>query len=312
MQRKRSVRITAALAGLIVLPVALFAARGLASGNRQDRAEAQPSPSAKSVSGQKPATPTAVEPLAGIERVLRLLNKEPDPNEERRLDAVTRRLRESVESGWRPPWSDLEIQMTDEQIASASTETLAKACFASGLPARTFLLSNSPNAAIRRLEVLYRGYAELFGRADAWKVPIAVIDLYASALDPRGQAVGNVNAIMGLTTLPELYGYPSIRKSMVGHEKEIIVAHIRGLERISTYLAPDLELGEDASQPFFSVTAPITLVRWALALGRRLSVERYEQAYTALSEYRWLQGDDPRRIRPFLDRAVKELRRFIE
>jgi hypothetical protein len=241
------------------------------------------------------------------------LNKEPDPNEERRLDAVTRRLRESVASGWRPPWSDLEIQMTDEQIASASTETLAKACFASGLPARTFLLSNSPNAAIRRLEVLYRGYAELFGRADAWKVPIAVIDLYASALDPRGQAVGNVNAIMGLTTLPELYGYPSIRKSMVGHEKEIIVAHIRGLERISAYLASDLELGqEDASQPFFSVTAPITLVRWALALGRRLSVERYELAYTALSEYRWLQGDDPRRVKPFLDRAVKELGRFIE
>ena len=254
-----------------------------------------------------------VDPLKGLERLVETFHKKPDPNEEKRLAAYERDVRDSLASGWRPPWSGLDVQMSDEELASLSTEELARTCFASGLPARTSLLYSDSSVSFRRLEVAYSGFGELFGRDDAWKIPIAVIDLFAAGLDPNSRSENAVNVIMGLTTLPELYVYPRVRARIPGHEKEIIAAHIHGLEKISAFLASEAFSSEDpASRPFFSVTSPIALVQWALVLGRDVSAERYDEAHAALSPFTWLQDENPRKAKPFVDRAIEELKFFIE
>lgn len=313
MDMRRPVRKTAILMAPLALISVGLAANGPMRKETPDESGATPAASANAVPEEASAAPRYVEPLADLERISQAFHSKPDPNEEKRLDSLERDLRQSVASGWRPPWSGLEIKMTDEQIASLPTEALAKACFASGLPARTSLLYDNPNASFRRLEVLYRGFGELFSRDDAWKIPIGVIDLYAADLDSHDQTGSNVNAIMGLTTLPELYGYPKVRKQIAGHEKEIIAAHIRSLERISVYLASmPASHQDDAPAPFFSVTAPVVLVRWALVLGRDVSAEQYDAAHAALSQYKWLQDESPQHAKPLVDRAIEELKPFVK
>jgi hypothetical protein len=291
------------LASIVLILVGL-AVKGLAF-------QVPPAP-AGAVSEAESAPIPVVDPLKGLEGLIETFHRKPDPSEERQLAAFERDIRDSLASGWRPPWSGLDVQMSDEELASVPTEALAKLCFASGLPARTSLLYSNPSVSFRRLEVAYNGFGELFGRDDAWKIPIAVIDLFTTGLDPNSRSEGTVNVVMGLTTLPELYVYPKVRARIAGHEKEIITAHIHGLEKTSAFLASEAFSSDDpASRLFFSVTSPIALVQWALVLGRDVSAERYDEACAALSQFTWLQDENPRCTQPFIDRAIKELKLFI-
>ncbi len=206
-------------------------------------------------------------------------------------------LRASLKSGWQHTWSERGVWLTEKEIASLPTEELGKACFASGLPANLLLLYTNPNFAIRRLEVLHKhkGYAELFRRPDVWKGLIAAMEFHVSQLDPRAEraeGTDNINPIRGLRILPVFYAYPSIRKSITGHEKEMISAHIRALEKLITY---------HDSQLFSLRVAPV-LIKYGLALGKSISPQQYAAACSVLSQYGW--GKD-------YDQAIKELRRFV-
>ena len=255
----------------------------------------------------------AADPLLNIDNIIRDFEKGLDESEENRLAMFELEMRTNLKNGWRPPWSELDLRLTDKEIALLSTEELGRACFASGLPARSLLLYDNPNFGIRRLEILHKGYAELFHRPDCWKALVAAMDLYAAELAPQGESTNNVNAIAGLTTLPELYGYPSLRKSIVGHEREMISAHIRALEKLSAYLnsRPD-RTKPNVAAPFFSATAPVALVQSGLALGRRVSPQQYEVSRAALSSLRPGKGYASRDIDRFVDQAAQELKHFVE
>jgi hypothetical protein len=251
----------------------------------------------------------AVDPLAGLDRAVKLWEEGLPVGEEERLVQVEKDFKKVIASGWEPTWSGLAPNLTDKQIAAMSSEDLGKACFTSGLPARTVLLYNSRYVAIKRLEIMYKGYAELFARPDCWKAFPATSDFYASQLDPRGKGTDNVNGIMGLAQLPEFYPYPPVRKSLAGHERELIAAHLVALKKISVYLGSPVKSGE--AEPFFSANAPYELITWGLALGHRLLPEQYAAACEALR--RLPQGDGQSRgdVKKYVDLAIEQLQPFV-
>lgn len=259
------------------------------------------------------AQPERTDPLANIDSVIRDFQKGMEQSEDMRLIQFDLELKQSLKSGWKPPWSDLAPRLTDEQIRTMSTEDLGKACLASGLPARSMLIYDNPHFGIRRLEILHKGYTELFRRPDSWKAFAAVADLCSSQLDPNGPTNDNVNAVMVLTSLPYFYGYPAIRKQLAGHEREIISAHLQTLKKISAYLDAPPDKGQPAnSAPFFSATAPTSLITSALALGKALSPEKYQAARLALSRHQWAKDYSARDVKQYVDHATSELQRFLE
>lgn len=258
-----------------------------------------------------PATRPAFDPLAGLDLAIQQYKKGLDPVEEARLKKMEDGLKESLKSGWKPTWSHLDAKMTDKEIKSLSTAELSRRLFDSGLPARTLLLYNSANAGIRRLEVLYKGYKELFHRPDCWKGLVASMDYYATKLDVHAQGTLNVNAITGLMTVPMFYSYPSIRANITGHEREIIAAHVRALKKISAYLSASVAAtGKDKPKRFFAPMAPCGVIRWALVLGQGLSEQQYQAARAALSQPKWAGGVVASDMRPYIDEAVIVLQQF--
>jgi len=288
--------------------------------NREEASSSDPAsvtiPQALLVNGTTataPATRAQADPLAGLSAVIRRYDKRPDAAEQRRLDSLENRLKESLKSGWKPPWADLAVQLTDEGIQSLSTADLGRRLFDTGLPARTLMLYESPDYGIRRLEVLYKGYRELFLRPDCWKGLVAALDSYSAQLDVRANATVNVNAITGLTIIPEFYAYPPIRATLSGHEREIIAAHVRALKKLSEYLTASAALqNTERSRAFSTRMAPSALINWGLAISRSLSEQEYQVAHDRLSSAqsaaRFQSGD----IKSFVDWAIIELDRLAQ
>jgi hypothetical protein len=258
-----------------------------------------------------PATRPAFDPLAGLDLSIRQYKKGLDPVEEARLKKFEDHLKESLKSGWKPTWSHLDGNLTDKEIKSLSTAELSRRLFDRGLPARTLMLYNSANTGIRRLEVLYTGYRELFQRPDCWKGLVASMDYYATQLDVHAQGTVNVNAITGLMTVPTFYSYPAIRANITGHEREIIAAHVRALKKISAYLSASMAAtGTDKPKRFFAPMAPTALIKWALVVGQGLSEQQYQAARAALSQPKWAGGVVASDMRPYIDEAAIVLQPF--
>jgi len=257
-----------------------------------------------------PATRPAFDPLAGLDLTIREYKKGLYPAEEEHLKKLEDDLKENLKSGWKPPWSDLDAKLTDKEIESLSTTELSRKLFDSGLTARTLMLYDSANAGIRRLEVLYKGYKELFHRPDCWKGLVASMDYYAAQLNVHAQSTVNVNAIAGLMTVPKFYGYPAIRVNITGHEREIIAAHVQALKKLSAYLSASVaSTGTDKPKPFFAAMVPSALINWALVLGQGLSEQQYQAARAALSHPK-RAGIVASDMRPYIDEAAIVLQQF--
>lgn len=260
----------------------------------------------------RPATQPAFDRWGSLELAMRQYNKGADPAEDASLKRLEDALRENIKNGWKPPWSDLELKLTDKEIAPLSTAEICVKLFDGGLPARTLMLYNSANAGIKRLEVLYAGYRDLFHREDCWKGLVASMDYYAAQLNVRAQGTANVNAITGLMTVPKFYSYPPIRANIAGHQRELIAAHVRALKALKAYLdASASASGTDKAKPFFATMTPCVLVDWALVLGHDLSEQQYRSACTALSRTKWDGRTTDSDLLAYIDEAIVVLEHFV-
>ena len=145
-----------------------------------------PSPITDSVRKSEPSA-SAYHPLAGLEQMVHSFD--PDPEQETNLKEFEADLQASLDSGWVPTWKHLEIGLSDQEIQALPTKKLAEDLFRSGLPARTLLLFNHSHVGIKRLEMLYPGYAELFRRPDVADGLNAIIAMRIDQLisgDPDG------------------------------------------------------------------------------------------------------------------------------
>jgi hypothetical protein len=93
-----------------------------------------------------------------------------DKAEESRLAAFELDLRRQMASGWIPPGKGrLELPQTEEEIRRMPTRELGIGLWATGLHARELIAFLNPDMAMKRLEVCYKGHAELFQRPDLWQ-----------------------------------------------------------------------------------------------------------------------------------------------
>lgn len=221
-------------------------------------------------------------------------------------------LRQELASGWKPPWKGLEVQLTDDEIRKMPTKELGVHLWATGVHARELFLFNRPSSAMKRLEVCYKGYAELFSRPDLWEAIIDGIDISSAQIDPDRSDQENLNLVMALTTLPETYGYRPIRNNLSGHEKELIEAHIAALLRIRAFVLA--VSGRDAPSTAALVTprTAIALCESALTMGERLSRPQALSAQQSVSRFDWREGRTNEDIPRYIDQAVVELRGLVD
>ena len=186
---------------------------------------------------------------------------DPDPEQEINLKEFEADLQASLDSGWVPTWKNLEIRLSDQEIQALPTKKLAEALFRSGLPARTLLLFNHSHVGIKRLEMLYPGYAELFRRPDIADGLNAIIAMRIDQLISGDPDAGiSISAGIDLGTIADFYSYPTIFKIIDdGHKAEIISAHIQALQRIDSFLEEPPAEKQTKFSRFPSVTAFIHL-----------------------------------------------------
>jgi hypothetical protein len=254
-----------------------------------------------------------VDPV--VDEVIRSLEAQAgevfDQEEEARLAKFELELRQQLASGWRLPGK--ELPLTEEEIGKMPTKELGIRLWATGLHARELMTFDHANYAMKRLEVFYKGYAELFRRPDLWEAMIGGMDMLSSQLDTTRSDQENLSLVMALTTLPETYGYPPIRRSIAGHEKELIRAHVAALLKIKDFVLADSR--RDAS---LSTAARVTrrtviiLSQTALALGKPLSPTRALAARRSLSQFQWSEGGTREDMPRYVDLSVAQLQGLID
>jgi len=253
-----------------------------------------------------------IDPLFGITDIARNLEKGLGNDEEAKLSLFELELKQSLKDGWNPPWSELNLELPQSAISQMGTIELAKKCFEFSLPARSMLLYSNPNYGIRRLEVLNNGFKELFGRRDVSEGLVAVIDMYSNELAAAVDDKKQINAIMGLTTLPELYSYPGIRKKIVGHEKQILQAHLRSLKQLAEYLDRRSEENTSTiSKSYFSSSACESLFRSGMALGQIIAPQKYQDLREKLSRENWNSVHTNIEAKKYLYSAIHDLENIV-
>ena len=224
-------------------------------------------------------------------------------------------LKVSLKGGCQPPWSNLAPKLTSEEIKSMSTEELTEACFSSGLPARTLLLYTDPRYAVKRLEILYPSYGELFAREDAWRIVPAALALHARQLDPNGPSKDNVNAFMGMVTTLNFYRVKGFGNRFLGHEREMVAAHVNTLVKIREYyraVAENEAIGK--GKQYVCPRTPVLVADWALVLLREASPDDYEKMIVVVTRARAGLSRNPTRqdVMSYVDAVLAELNKYLQ
>jgi len=216
-------------------------------------------------------------------------------------------LRKQMADGWKPPWND-RLPQTDEELRKMSTKELGSKLLATGIPAREMILYGSrPSFAMKRLEVCYRGYSELFSRPDLVDAIVGSLDV-ASRLSPDRSDRDNLNLAMALFSIPEMYEYPPIRDKILGHERELIDAHIDVLLNIKTFIGKN---GVNRNKTAAALIAPYRLIGLSesvLSFAERVSPKETQAARASLAKFPWKANGDITEMIQYIDLSVALLK----
>jgi hypothetical protein len=269
------------------------------------------SQSSTSQDGPTDPVPAKIVVDPAVDEVIRSLEtKTADKAEEMRLAKFELELRLQLASG-RKIWGE-ELTQTEEEIRKMPTRELGLRLWATGLHAREFMTFDHPNYAMKRMEVFYKGWAELFQRPNVWEAMIGGIETLSSQLDTTKSDRENLEFAMALMTLPETYGYPPIRRSLIGHEKELIQAHVAALLKIKEFVLAVSGRGTSRTAALMTPRTAIILSQTAVALGKSLSPALALSARESLSQFPWSEGYTSEDIPRYVDQAVLKLRGIID
>jgi hypothetical protein len=274
------------------------------SAGPESASTAQPAsdPSLQSATSQD----RSIDPM--LDKINEALLKEIDEDERIRLLLFEAKMRKHLNSGWKPPWRGLEIKETEDEIRKMPTKELGIRLWATGIHARELLLYDNPNRALVRLKVFYKGYAELFSRPDLGEAMVAAIDASSSQLSPDNSDRANLSFVMALTTLPMTYAYPPISQALVGHEKELITAHVAALLRIKAFVSAVSARGSSKTAKLVTPRTVINLSQIALTIGERVWPMQAKSARHSMSQFEWTKEYSDENLARYIDKAVAELR----
>lgn len=196
-------------------------------------------------------------------------------------------LKTQLATGWVPPWSNLNIKASETEIRDMGTKELAVMLLATGIYERQMMAMNNPDTILllKRLEVFYKGYAELFARKDLGLIFASGIETSAKQLNPEGKFVDNSRILTRLEQLPQMYDYPPIKKNIVQHDQALFKAYIVALSEIgrfyNTVAEKDIQMGENYN--YLKIAdASTKIVSSALSIADRLDPPNAALARSAI------------------------------
>ena len=248
-----------------------------------------------------------VDPM--LDDIRKNVIREIEKKEDVQLAQVEMRLRQLLANGWKPPWRALDVKLTDDEIRNMPTQTLAAHLFATGVPAREMIaFGDRAPVVMKRLEVCYRGYSELFGRPDLLDAIIAGLEM-SSYLSPDRPDRDNLNLVMALTAVPQMYGAAPIRDKIVGHERDLIKAHINALKNIRGYI---VAMSTRTTTCLITPRSAIVLSNTAIEVAEQVAPSEARAARAALSQFPWKAGNEAESIVSYIDQSLGVLKALIE
>jgi len=220
-------------------------------------------------------------------------------------------LRKSIADGNVGPWQNLVPKLTREECIKMPTSELAQVCFSTSLFTRLLLLYDKPVHAFSVAKVRYPCYEELFNRDDLWQGILGAYSIYSSGLDPKGEPNNVMDAIIGLDNLPLVFQCNKMREQLKGRELLFIRAQVNALKKIRLYIKNDDDNSTVSATPFFSVTAPISMINHSLVFAQKVSEEKSKTLIDNISKLQLSTKPKMGDIKNYIDISIAEFQQLL-
>lgn len=247
-----------------------------------------------------------------VERLGKTIYENTDANID--LTNYEANLRKSLANGTiGRAWQNLDPNLTAEECRKLTTAKLAQVCFSTSLLTRHLLASsNRPVYVFAMLKIRYPCYGELFERDDLWKGVLDAYSLYAAALETKGDPNKVIDSIMGLNELPNVFQYNKMREQLNGKEIQFVRAQLEALKKIRSFIKDDKDDSTVSSTPFFSVTAPMSLVNHSLVFMEKVSKDKSKPAIDNICKLRLRKTPKMKEVKNYIDISIVEIERFLD
>ena len=247
-----------------------------------------------------------------LESLSKTIYENPDVNID--LTKYEANVRESLANGTTErAWQNLDPNLTVEECKKLTTAKLAQVCFSTSLLTRHLLAtSNRPVYVFAMLKIRYHCYGELFERDDLWKGVLDAYSLYAAALETKGDPNKVIDSIMGLNELPNVFQYNKMREQLNGKEIQFVRAQLEALKKIRSFIKDDKDDSTVSSTPFFSVTAPMSLVNHSLVFMEKVSKDKSKPAIDNISRLRLTKTPKMKEVKNYIDISIAEIEQFLD
>jgi hypothetical protein len=288
------------------------------------------------LSSKSTAEDTLFYPAKEVDKIVTSLFEEANAHiDMAEYEANTRR---SLANGWTPPWQNITPNLTREECMKLPTSKLAEACFSSSLLTRYLLIHNEPIYAFSSLKVIYPCYGELFERDDLWTGVLSAYSIYASNLylvnepdkiidpliglqtipsiyssnpNPANKTNKIIDSLIGLQTLPCIFHLPKMREQLKGRELLFVRAQLEALKGIRFYINGDPNEATVSSTPFFSMTAPVSLINYSLAFMKKASASQSASAINTISKLGISKKPTMGELKNYMDVCIAEIEQFL-
>jgi hypothetical protein len=250
----------------------------------------------------------AVSPTAELETMIRCYEKGPvlsgALNVE--LDAFEKNLKAFKKKGGRL-WGSEKWMRTKDYYKGLTTVQLARECFSRGIFASE-MMAFAPNSefAFARLEIMHKGFTELFDRKDLSNGILAVYEYLAAKIVPRNSLEEVVQASLEIAALAEFYShFTPFREQVKGREKAFLDANIMVLRKFTYYIDNFDPEKVGTIIPFYR--SPSVVANVALMLKKQVEPVAYARIITEISEVRFSRQQGIDEVGAYLDMLLKVL-----
>jgi len=206
-----------------------------------------------------------------IDRYVRQFDEQ-DDKLLRELERLKKEWVKSKERGWKPPWAGYKGVRSRAEYEKMSTADLAKECFSTSLWAREIFVHNKPAYGISRAGGFHDGYSVLYERPDFWDGMVSVYEYLSVRLGKAEEEHERMDILFNLQTLRWAYTYPDFRKTLPGHERDLLRAHVAALKAVLSYTT---EAKQRPKGPFWGAQVASGLTGPSLALLKRVDPKAY-------------------------------------
>jgi hypothetical protein len=266
------------LAALVVL---LGNGKTILAADKKESAEEEAHAALKqpgaTVKVDKQSQATGVSVFSGrMVKYVRQFDEQTDDELLRRLEGLKKGWAKSKERGLKPPWEGYKRVRSRAEYEKMSTTDLAKECFSTSLWAREYFCYGIPAYGIARAGVYHDGFSVLYERPDFWDGMVRVYGDLSGRLGKAETEHKRMDILFNLQELRWAYTYPEFRKTLPGHERDLLRAHVAALKAVLSYTT---EAKQRPKGPFWGAQVASGLTGPSLALLKRIDPKAYSRLF---------------------------------